>query len=310
MAVKDMGLNVSGLRSEFFSKFAPADAGAAYNRLATPIKSTKDSESYRWLGSLPMMREWGTGRVAKGLRVESYDVANLKYESTIEVDQDEIDDDQTGQIRIRIGELAARAATHKDYLIGQLLINGATSGFNSYDGVTFFNGAHVSGASGSQDNDLTGAITAKDTPTATEMKTALQQGIKAILNFKDDVGEPMALTNTGLVVVVPPGSVLEWAAREALNAGIISNTSNIMVGAAEVLPFNRLTDTDTWYLLKTDGITRPFIFQDRRPMKFAALAENSDEEFKREKYLYGVSARYRITYGYWQYAVKYVFTTG
>ena len=35
----------------------------------------------------------------------------------------------------------------------------------------------------------------------------------------------------------------------------------------------------------------------------------SDEGFLRDKYLYGVRARYRITYGYWQYAVKITFTT-
>jgi phage major head subunit gpT-like protein len=65
----------------------------------------------------------------------------LKYESTLEVDRDEISDDKTGQIRMRIGELAARAATHKDYLISQLLINGETAGYHSYDGVPFFDDA-------------------------------------------------------------------------------------------------------------------------------------------------------------------------
>jgi len=78
---------------------------------------------------------------------ESYSIENLKYESTLEVDRDEVADDQTGQIRIRIAELAERAASHKDFLLSQLLINGETAGFNSYDGVSFFNDAHVSGSS-------------------------------------------------------------------------------------------------------------------------------------------------------------------
>jgi phage major head subunit gpT-like protein len=41
-----------------------------------------------------------------------------------------------------------------------------------------------------------------------------------------------------------------------------------------------------------------------------ALAENSEEAFKREKFLYGVRARYRMTYGYWQYAVRTQFQIG
>ena len=68
-----------------------------------------------------------------------------------------------------------------------------------------------------------------------------------------------------------------------------------------------LTNAAIWYLLKTDGVVRPFIFQDREPVEFSALAENSEEAFKREKFLYGVRARYRMTYGYWQYAVRTTF---
>jgi phage major head subunit gpT-like protein len=62
-------------------------------------------------------------------------------------------------------------------------------------------------------------------------------------------------------------------------------------------------------LLKTDGVIRPFIFQDREPVEFTALTEDSDEGFRREKFLYGVRARYRIAYGYWQYAVRMDFTS-
>ena len=146
MAVINTGLLTKGLRSEFFNRFA--NAPTYFGDLSTRIPSTSDRETYKWLGTVPRMRAWGTGRLAKGMRTESYSVENEKYEATIEVDRDEIADDQTGQIRVRVGELAQQAATHKDYLIGQLLVNGETSGFNSYDGVSFFNDTHASGASG------------------------------------------------------------------------------------------------------------------------------------------------------------------
>ena len=32
--------------------------------------------------------------------------------------------------------------------------------------------------------------------------------------------------------------------------------------------------------------------------------EDSDEGFRREKFLYGVRARYRMAYGYWQFGVS------
>ena len=53
---------------------------------------------------------------------------------------------------------------------------------------------------------------------------------------------------------------------------------------------------------------RPFIYQDREPIEFTSLAEGSEEDFKREKFLYGIRARYRMTYGYWQYAIRTIFT--
>jgi len=304
MAVINTGLLTKGLKSEFFNRFEGTKTH--FQDLATRIPSTSDSETYRWLGTVPQIREWGTGRVTQGLRTESYSIENLKYEATIEVDRDEIADDQTGQIRLRVGELAERAATHKDFLIGQLLINGATSGFNSFDGVTFFNDAHVSGSSGSQDNDVTFTAASATDPTVVEYKSALKQAISQMLAFKDDQGQPMMISASGLVCVVPP--TMFFTALEAINASMISNTSNVLEGAAQVIAFPWLTAASTWYLLKTDGVIRPFIFQDREPIEFNALAEGSEEAFKREKFLYGVRSRYRLAYGYWQFAVRNVFT--
>ncbi|MCK4659165.1 MAG: Mu-like prophage major head subunit gpT family protein [Phycisphaerae bacterium] len=304
MAVINTGLLTKGLRSEFFNRF---DSTAVhYTELATRVQSNSDSETYRWLGTIPRMREWGTGRLAKGLRSESYSVENLKYEATIEVDRDEIADDQTGQIRLRVGELAQRAATHKDYMIAQLLINGETAGYNSYDGVSFFNDAHVSGDSGSQDNKLTYDATDPDDPTGAEFKSALKQAIATMLSCKDDRGDPMAITASGLVCVVP--LTMYFTALEAINATMVNSTSNVLQGVARVIAFPWLTDVSKWYLLKADGVVRPFIFQDREPVEFTALADGSEEAFKREKFLYGVRARYRMTYGYWQFAVRTDFT--
>ncbi len=303
MAVINTGLLTRGLRSEFFHRF---EATPVYYRdLSTRIASNSDSETYRWLGTVPQMREWGTGRLARGLRTESYSVENLKYEATIEVDRDEIADDQTGQIRLRIGELAQRAATHKDYLLAQLLANGESAGFLGYDGVPFFSASHVSGTSGTQDNTLNHDVVTPTTPTIDEFKSALKLATARMLAFKDDQGQPMPIGATGLVCVVPPG--LYFTALETINATVIGGTTNVLEGVARVLSLPWLTNGTKWYLLKTDGIVRPIIFQDREPVEFGALAEAGEDGFKREKFLFGVRARYRMAYGYWQYALRVAF---
>ncbi len=303
MAVINTGLLTKGLKSEFFSRLDGTTTH--FQDFSTRIESTAESETYRWLGSIPRMREWGTGRVARGLHAESYSVENLKYESTLEVDRDEIADDKTGQIRIRIAELAQRVATHKDYLVAQLLDNGASAGFHSFDGVPFFSTNHVSGSSGAQDNALTSTAIAPTVPTVDEFRAALRSAIATMMTYNDDQGDPMSISATSLVCVVP--TTMYVTALEALNATVISSTSNVLAGAAQVVALPWLTDSGQWYLLKTDGAVRPFIFQDREPVEFTALTEDSDEGFRREKFLFGVRARYRMTYGYWHYAIRHKF---
>ena len=307
MAIVSTGLSVAGLRGDFFNRMAAIQT--FWQELSTRVPSTKDSETYKWLGTVPNMREWGTGRLAKGLRTESYSVENMKYEATLEVDRDEINDDQTGQIRIRVGELAERAATHKEYLIEQLLNNGGASGYNSYDGVTFFNDTHASGASGNQDNDLTFAAADGTSPTSTEFKGAVAQATAAMMAFKDDRGEAMRIRPSGLAVIVPP--IYYTVAVEAMTAAMLGGTSNViatLAGSPRVICLPGLSTTTMMYVLKTDSIVRPLIFQDREPITFDSIVEGSEEAFKREKFLYGVRARYRMTYGYWKYAIRTTFS--
>jgi len=182
------------------------------------------------------------------------------------------------------------------------LIAGETTGNNSYDGVSFFNLAHQSGDSGEQGNLLTSPAQEVDAPTVDEFKAAIQAAVGIMLGFKDDQGEPIFISATSLAVVVPP--TMLFAAAEALSAAVIDNRTNALQGLARIIAFPWLTDKSKWYLLKTDGVVRPLIFQDREPVEFNALAEDSDEGFRREKFLFGVRARYRLAYGYWQYAVR------
>jgi phage major head subunit gpT-like protein len=289
-----------GIKNQFFKTFDAVPT--FYERLATRIPSTSESETYKFLGQTPQMREWGTGRVAKGLRTESYTVANLKYEATLEVDRDELSDAQLPQIMVRVRELADRAASHKDYLISQLLINGITTGFNSYDGLSFFNDAHTFGDSGNQDNKLAPGATAPDAPTVAECSLALKQAVSAMMQFKDDRGEVLPISLTGMVIACHPTPYLTWL--ETVTSKLVSNSDNILTKFTfDVIPVPWLTDVSAWYLLKTDGHVGPFIFQDREPIELKDLTGDSDAGFMREVYLYGVRARYRLTYGEWRNAI-------
>jgi phage major head subunit gpT-like protein len=310
MAVKSLGLATAGLRSEFFKRFEAAPSNWA--KLCTVIPSTKKVEQHKWLGSVPTVRKWGTGRVAKGLRSEAYNVEDEKYEATIEVDRDELDDDQTGQIRIRIAELARRAATHKDSECGGLLANGHSAGYLAYDGKCYFAADHESGLSGAQSNLLTYDISTKlpnepntpDDPSAVTLREVLGYAAATMGLFKDDRGEYDYIQPTGLVVCCNPLMKGKW--KTALRAQELGASSNVLPvdTPPEVIGLPWLTDVSKHYFLKVDGHVKPLIVQDRGPFEFKSLAEGSDEEFMREKYYYGVRDRYKVAYGYWQYAIS------
>ncbi len=296
----DTGLTTSALKGNFFSALKAVNP--VWRDLASVVRSTASTENYRWLGTVPQMRPWGTGRLARGLRSESYSVENQKYEATLEVDRDELADDQLGQIVVRVRELARRAASHPDKLLADMLENGATTGYNSYDGTTFFSAAHTCGEQTNLSNALTCNVTDPTAVTADDFALAYQNAVQAMLAFKDDQGEPMNAEIGNLVVLVPAN--LWYRAKQALTATVSDMSTNILAGEARVVVFPRLTGTDKWYLCRTDVEVRPFVFQDREPLEFTALTEGSEEAFKREKYLYGVRARYALAYGYWQYCVR------
>lgn len=301
--VIDTGLLSSGLRSEFFSLLKTIKT--FHERLCMPVQSSKPIENYRWLGHVPQMREWGEGRVVKGLRAETYDIANQKYEITMEVDEDELEDDQTGQINLRLQELTKRAGTHKDFLLAALIALGGST--LCYDGQFFFDTDHVSGASGTQSNALTydAAVAAK--PTVAEFKSAFDQAITALLAYKDDVGEPANQQATGLIALVPPSMFL--VAKEALSATIIGNTDNVIMGMAEPVMFPWLSAPEDWFLAKVDDPVKPFVNQMRRGLRFTALNQANDfPVFMNGKLLFGADARYRVAYGEWTKIVRTRFT--
>jgi phage major head subunit gpT-like protein len=71
-----------------------------------------------------------------------------------------------------------------------------------------------------------------------------------------------------------------------------------------VSPFIRGTKKDAWFLMDTKRPIKGVILQQRSdvPVEFTALEANSGSEsaWMRDRYHYGVRARYNVGYGLWQ----------
>tara|TARA_R110000824_G_scaffold330793_1_gene517543 strand:+ start:84 stop:992 length:909 start_codon:yes stop_codon:yes gene_type:complete len=289
-----------GLKTLFLQHFSTEAALAP--RIAHIESSDSDSEKYDWLGQSPTMQQFLDERRTIPLSNTSYSIENLTWEATITVSRNDLADNRTGSIQRRIQQMAATAAGHQNKLIINQLIDGtsATLGL-CYDGTAMFGNSHPARGDegGVSDNLLSGTGT-----TVAAVSADLATAKATMLNFANESSEPFFGDGVGSLAVVCSPS-LEKVFRETLNAGMISNTSNVQVGMADLIVSPRLSDVDDWYLLNT-GSARSLILQDREPLEFSALEGNSDSGFMRDQWVYGVRARYNVGVGFWQAGVKTV----
>ena len=282
----------AGLRAVFFDAYEAAPV--SWEQIATVVPSEHDTEKYAWLGASPKMREFKDERVPAGLLEHDFSIKNRTWEASIAVDRAALEDDQYGQIKLRVQSMADEARRHQDELVFGLLKDGFTG--LCYDSQYFFDTDHSEGDSGTQSNKGTSALSA----------VSLQTAFTAMMKFKDDKGKPMGIIPDTLIVPAD----LKWTAMELLESVYAPDTAanktdtrkNVLSGALSLVVSPYLTDSNDWLLLCTKRIVKPVIFQSRTPVEFSALEGNSENGFMRDQYVYGVRARYNVGYGLWQMA--------
>lgn len=112
-----------------------------YQKVATVVPSTTGEQDYKWLGQMPGMREWIGEREVQALAAYDYLIKNKKFEMTIGVPRDDIEDDKYGVYTPLFSNMGEAAALQPD----ELVFGAMMSGFNEkcYDGLSFFNTAHL-----------------------------------------------------------------------------------------------------------------------------------------------------------------------
>lgn len=111
-----------------------------HEKIATPINSTTKSNTYGWLGKFPRMRKWVGDRVINDMQAHGYSIVNEKFESTVGVARDDIEDDEVGIYTPMMQEMGQMAALQPDELVFGLLAAGDST--LCYDGQNFFDTEH------------------------------------------------------------------------------------------------------------------------------------------------------------------------
>lgn len=305
------GLGSRAIIGEFYDRLEQNVGTAWVNGVSMLFNSDQASETYKWLGMAPAMREWIGGRNAKGFRENGITIANKHYEATLEVMVSEMRRDKTGQVMVRVREMADRTNAHWAKLLSTLLINGESTA--CYDGQFYFDTDHSEGDSGTQSNDLSIDISAlpvtnhgsTTAPSVGEMQQSILQTIQAIYGFKDDQGEPLNEGAMNFLVMVPTPFWHVAQAAVALpmidngESNVVPNLGNVSIS---VVANPRLTWTTKFATFRTDGNVKPLIRQQEKDVELNAIAEGSEEEFKNYRHLYGVDTWRNVGYGYWQHA--------
>lgn len=295
-----------GLKATFYQAYQGGTP--FYPTLCTEVPSAATSEKYGWLGSAPAMREWVDERVPKGLLSHDYTIVNKHWEASISIDADDLDDDQVGQLPTRVRDMASRAARHPDKLLTDLIVAGEST--LCYDGQYFFDTDHSEGDSGTQDNDLSVNVSDTSLVTVAEAKTIFNTVLGAMLSYLDDRGEPFLeewqIDSANFSVMVPPEHREPW--QELLTSALISNTDNVYKNKARLVVNARLTAATKLYFFFHGAPIRPFIHQNRQPVRTSMLSRDSETSFMRRKLVFGADARYNQGYGLWQYAVLVTLT--
>lgn len=297
--------NVIGM---FFQEMEIAQDRSWVSAITNTFTSNQATETYAGLGTAPQMREWLGGKQAKSFREQSLTITNKDWESTLEVALKDLRRDKTGQLQIRIGELAERAMAHEAKLVSELIENGTGTTLGAcYDGLAFFADTHAVGDSGTIDNEVDSDISALPVavngtvtdPSVGEFVHSVLKGVSLIQSFKDDQGEPINENASQFLVMVPNG--LSKVARLALSQQMIGNGENNPLIADtityRVVSNARLTWTDKFAVFRADGRAKPFISQLEVAPMIKALAEGSDYEFTNNAHLYSVEKSGNVGYG-------------
>lgn len=301
MPVTDPIVLEKGLKTAFFKAYDAANPITPL--VATEAPSTNTDEKYGWLGTAPAMREWIDERQPAGLLDHSYTITNKKFEGSISVDEDDLEDDNYGQINIRVSDLGGRARRHPDTLLKSMITDGETD--LCYDGQAFFDTDHSEGSSGTQSNDLTASVTSTASVTVAEAKTIFYAQLEALLSFVDDRGEPYMeeweLNSNNLITMISPDHMQGF--EELFGANLTGGgDDNILKNRSRLVINPRLTDTTKIYTFYTGGVVKPFIWQRRRGIRARVQGVASDRGFDTGEFVFGVDYRANMGYGLWQMA--------
>ena len=253
---------------------------------ATKIPSNTSVEDYEWVSAFPRMREWLGDKQVSQLKASNYTVKNKKYESTIEIKEDDLDDDKLGAYKAQADGAGISAAELPDMISAEML--DAVFDTVCWDGQYMVDDDHpitdfAKNGSTTYSND--GGSTALSAATITGAQNSLGTALAAMSVLKSDEGRPLGIEGTLLVV---PAALRETANVLANSDFLMDRIVNPYKGLVKVLVNKWLTSTTAWFVIDDTLPVKPIIWQER---KAAHTVQDDGDRFMKGVLHWGVEAR-------------------
>lgn len=258
--------------------------------------STTAEELYGFLDRVPKLRKWLGPRQVNNLIAQAYKLKNEKFEDTIGIAREHVEDDKIGLYSQRFKRLGQQSKKWPEYLVRDKLQAGKTE--LCFDGKAFFATDHWQNygkKSGSQANLFTNKALSRANFVAV---------YQAMLALKGADGEPLDDFGDEVCLLVDPSNA-ETAHQicqgelTVLTAGDGAVTNVVKKWARPVVCSTLANEPGVWYLCDTAG-ERPLIFQERYAPDLI-LRTNPDDPhvFDMDEFLMGTRARGVAGFGLW-----------
>ncbi len=269
-----------------------------WDQYATLAPSAARETHYGWIGKIPRLREWIGERQFNNLASRGYVIVNKKYEDSIRVKREDIEDDQIGVYQGYVDALGQQSRLWPEDVLTSVLETGLTA--TAFDGQPFFHNSHPVDV----DNPGLGTyqnrwdVNALGGGISRPLNAANYQFVRAqMMKIKGE--DNRSLNVIGDVLMVPP--LLEATAKQILEADYIAQAvggnvaqmqTNVLKGSARIVVNPYLTSDTAWYLFCTKRAIKPLIWQLRDAPQFVYKNNPTDDNaFYRDEYDFGVRAR-------------------
>lgn len=321
--ITPQGLNlfITNINTMWGQIYSQLGVDSVAPKIATTIPCSTTQWTTGWTGLLPKARVWTGSRVAHEMAPQLYTVVPRPYELTYTIDRFTLDDDQFGIYYRMLPDMARQLQRWPDYELRDLIeASGAYSSTAiqlGLDGVSNWNTAHpidiYNAALGTYCNDFTGGgvtitysqpgggtntvlvggdLTPTGFTTLYEYMTTIRGQDNEVLGVMPDtlMHHPLRKAEAELITKSTFFAPPTWGVAVT---GQVGTADNPLRRFGVELQENRyLNDWDTWYLMDTKQVVKPFTWVLREaPRVVPRINENDPVVFDTHTFLYGAWMR-------------------